>query len=53
MQRRKDIGPPNYMEHFEEMRNRALKYAKEHHHEVYKKFAKEDGTFRGGEKILE
>jgi hypothetical protein len=40
MQRRKDVGPPNHMEHIEEMRNRALGYEKDHHKEVYEEFKK-------------
>ena len=40
MQRRKTIRPPNYMEHLEEMRNKALEYAKGYHKDVYQKFLK-------------
>jgi hypothetical protein len=40
MTRRKTMGPPNYMEYLEEMRNKALEYAKDHHNEVYRQFSK-------------
>lgn len=39
-ERRKTVGPPNYMEHLEEMRNKALEYAKDNFKGVYLQFLK-------------
>jgi hypothetical protein len=36
--RRTTIGPPNYMEHLEEMRKKALEYAKKKYPKVYAEF---------------
>jgi hypothetical protein len=36
--RRKEPGPPNYMEHLENMVNKAAQFAKEQYPDVYKKF---------------
>jgi hypothetical protein len=44
MERRKGVGPPNYMEHFEEIHNMALEYAKEHQDKVYQEFSRPEGS---------
>lgn len=38
-QRRKSMGPPNYIEHLEEIRNKALEYAKRYREDVYREFS--------------
>jgi hypothetical protein len=47
IRRRKTIGPVNYMKHFEELRERALKYAEKHHKEVYQQYSKAPADKQG------
>jgi hypothetical protein len=43
LHRRNSPGPPNYMEHFEEIRKKALEHAKKYHNNVYQEFSKAEG----------
>lgn len=50
MNRRNDVGPPNYMEHLEEMHKMALDYARENQPKVYQEFSETHDENELGEK---